>query len=88
MKIEIKAPIAKFGDTVLMLNYRRNSKGDNWNIGGGVWERAVVNGLSYKVFREKNIKKGEWYYDLFLERRSGSGRLIRFELSEKNIKNL
>jgi len=85
--IKIKAPKARFGDKVLALNYRRNGKGENWKINGGVWEEAIVNGIEYKVWRERNISKGIWYYDLFLVRRNNQGRLIRLELQENNIRN-
>jgi len=61
-KITISKPKAKYGDTVLVLNYRKTPK---------VWQEGEVRGVAYKSgFGERF----SWVYDIYID--TGKGYFI------------
>jgi hypothetical protein len=74
-KIIIPAPIANFGDTVLVYNYRHDHG----------WEEGIVSGLEYK-----NCFGGRfsWTYSVRTVRVSSSGRGVVLYVGDDKIRRI
>ena len=78
--MNIPDPIANFGDTVLVHNYRRKEKAGS-RIRTRWMERGRVVGLRH----ENNFGFFSWKYDVLLDRKSRASHPIRLYVSDDGI---
>lgn len=75
--MEIPDPVANYGDTVYVHNYRSKPKD-----GSKVWEEGTITDLAY---RNNGGRKWRWKYEVELTRRSRAGRIVRIPAGHDDI---